>query len=197
MRLFKKPEKEDVSSIHSEKQRVCNELKNALLGEIGDIVSKHEEMILHYYKDVQDQAKQSFASAKSVAKVGFGVLIVTLVYTLVIDALSHFDSPNFKMPENSLKVGGIGVISGLLIEFIAGINFLLYARAMKQFNAFHICLERTHRYLIAYKISEKIESKRDETLEKLVCIMANAPMITARETDTLTSILPKVGGFES
>ena len=52
---------------------------------------------------------------------------------------------------------------------------------MKQFSAFHICLERTHRYLIAYKIADTIEHDKDETLQKLVCIMANAPMITSSE----------------
>jgi hypothetical protein len=63
-----------------------------------------------------------------------------------------------------------GVISGVLIEFMAG-NFWLYGKAARQFNAFHICLEKTHRHLIAYKMIEKIAApKRDETFERVVAL---------------------------
>jgi hypothetical protein len=158
------------------KLETCDALEKALCGDLAETVAAHERMILKYYGDVHLQATKSFDSAKRVSQVGFGVLIATLLYTLVFDALAHFNMPGMKVDtSNLLTVGGIGVISGVLIEFIAGINFWLYGRAARQFNAFHICLERTHRYLIAYKMIEKIsDQKRDETLEKVVCIMANA-----------------------
>lgn len=172
-------------SAHTDKSRICDQLQEAIdTGHVGDIVAKHEKLILSYYKDVLDQAKKSFASAKFVAMIGFVVLIVTVVYLLTIDALSHMVISGFKVTEPSIKVGGIGVVSGALIEFIAGVNFVLYARASKQFSAFHICLERTHRYLVAYKIAEAIGDKRDQTLKDLVCIMANAPMITSQAIDS-------------
>ena len=106
-------------------------------------------MILDYYEDVLEQAQKSFNAAKRVATIGFVVLIVTVLYLLVVDALSHMVIPGLHVSEPSLKVGSIGVLSGALIEFIAGINFVLYARASRQFGAFHICLERTHRYLVS------------------------------------------------
>ena len=81
----------------------------------------------------------------------------------------------------------VGVISGVLIEFIAGINFWLYSKASKQFGAFHICLERTHRYLVAYKIGEETGSRKEMVLEHLACIMASAPMITNRDIGSLNS----------
>jgi hypothetical protein len=72
---------------------------------------------------------------------------------------------------------------------------LTYARAAKQFGAFHICLERTHRYLVAFKIAEKINSSnRDKTLEELVCIMANAPMITGKDINRVSDGSPEVRG---
>jgi len=37
---------------HSKKLEVCKELKPGLSGDTGDVVAKHEEMILHYYSDV-------------------------------------------------------------------------------------------------------------------------------------------------
>jgi hypothetical protein len=164
------------------KRELCDQLKSALGGDIGEIVDKHGKMILAYYDDVQKQAGQSFRSAERVAKIGFWVLIVTLGYTLLFDALGRFNMPWFQPTlKGSLTVGGIGVVSGLLIEFIAAINFWLYGRASRQFSAFHICLERTHRYLIAYKIAETIGTDKDQILGKLVCIMANAPMITMHD----------------
>jgi hypothetical protein len=168
----------------SKLREACDQVKTGLEGTLAETVSAHEKMILQYYQDVQQQATQSFSAAKAAAGVGFSVLILTLIYCLIFDALAHYGmAGDASAPKNLLTVGGIGVVSGLLIEFIAGINFWLYGRAAKQFGAFHICLERTHRYLIAYKMIEKIrDQKRDETLEKVVCIMANAPMITAGDT---------------
>jgi hypothetical protein len=168
----------------AQKVKICDDLREAIdQGHVGEIVAKHEKLILDYYKDVLEQAQKSFASAKSTAKIGFWVLIGTLAYVLLIDVPVHIHLPGFAMTEPSLKVGGIGIVSGALIEFIAGVNFWLYARASRQFSAFHICLERTHRYLVAYKIAESIGEKRDETLRDLVCIMAHASMITSQDID--------------
>jgi hypothetical protein len=105
------------------------------------------------------------------------------MYVLTFDALERIYPHRFAPLGDSLTVASVGVVSGVLIEFIAAINFWLYSRGAKQFGAFHICLERTHRYLLAYKISEQIKESRDKTLGDLVCIMANAPMVTGRDID--------------
>jgi hypothetical protein len=169
-------------------QKACDDVGEAIdTGKIGDIVAKHEKLILHYYEDVQNQAKQSFRAASSVAQIGFWVLIGTLAYALTFDALGRFQIGGPAMAEASLTVAKIGLVSGALIEFIAGINFWLYARGARQFSAFHICLERTHRYLLAYKIGDEITENKDDTLRQLVCIMANAPMITREDIDAADS----------
>jgi hypothetical protein len=110
-------------------------------------------------------------------------------YILLTDLLSRIPISGFSMAQPSISFASLGIVSGILIEFIAGINFWLYARASKQFSAFHICLERTHRYLVAYKIAEGIQNKKDEALENLVCIMANAHMITHQDIDAVGSEL--------
>ena len=86
-----------------------------------------------------------------------------------------------------MDIAWVGVASGFIAEFIAGVNFFLYGRAARQFGTFHICLERTHRYLVAYKMADKIKGNKDGTLEKLVCIMANAPMITRADMEGLAA----------
>jgi hypothetical protein len=89
--------------------------------------------------------------------------------------------------KGGIGVGAIGLIGGTVVEIIAGVQFVLYGRATRQFGAFHICLERTHRYLLAYEMAEQMTTNKDETLEKIVCIMANAPMITREDIDGVES----------
>jgi hypothetical protein len=165
-------------------KKACEELGLAIEGgKLGDIVAKHETMILHYYRDVQEQAQRSFATARRFGWCGFWVLILTLAYVTVLDGLGRFGViaplPKADEPSIWMTVANVGVISGVLIEFVAGVGFWLYRRTSEQFAAFHICLERTHRYLIAYKISSEMSGvDKESTMRDLVCIMAKAPMIT-------------------
>jgi hypothetical protein len=172
-------------------QRACDELNDAIDdGNMGGIVAKHQALISLYYNDVQDQAKQSFVTARSAARIGFLVLIAVLVYALIFDALGRLriiDPLTTTGDDTSLTIAKIGVVSGALIEFIAAVAFWLYTRGAKQFSAFHICLERTHRYLLAYKIADQMETGKDQAFSALACIMANAPMITRNDVDSIAS----------
>ena len=166
----------------------CEGLAVALNGgDVGETVERVQNLILQYYGDVQSQATQSFQSAKRVAYLGFALIITTIVYVVFTDLLLHIQPGWFHETKGSMSVGAIGLISGGIIEFIAAVNFTLYGRAARQFGAFHICLERTHRYLLAYKIAEGIKTEKDKTLEKIVCIMANAPMITRQDIEDVES----------
>jgi hypothetical protein len=171
------------------KAKACHALGNAMNGpDIGQIVAKTEKLILHYYEDVQNQAVQSFRSAKVAAYIGFGVLLLSIGYLVTVDFLILIGQ--ITRPGNEatrMDIAWVGVASGFIVEFIAGVNLLLYGRAARQFGTFHICLERTHRYLVAYKMADKITGDKDGTLEKLVCIMANAPMITRSDMEGLAS----------
>jgi hypothetical protein len=172
------------------KAEACHELSEAMNGpDIGQIVAKTERLILHYYEDVQNQAVQSFNSAKVAAYVGFVVLLVSIGYLVVVDYLILMGqiSPPADAAAGRMDIAWVGVASGFIVEFIAGVNLFLYGRAARQFGTFHICLERTHRYLVAYKMADKIKGDKDGTLEKLVCIMANAPMITRSDMKGLAS----------
>jgi hypothetical protein len=81
----------------------------------------------------------------------------------------------------------IGLLGSSIVEAIAGLQFYLYGKATRQFGAFHICLERTHRYLLAYKMAEQMSSGKDDALQNIVCIMANAPMITRQDIEGVES----------
>jgi hypothetical protein len=160
------------------KEQACHEVGLAINeGSLGEIVAKHEKLILKYYEDVQEQATRSFNIARQTALVGFGILIATVIYVFLFDALYRFNFVPNTMASPLKIAATIGGVSGAVVEFLAGVTFWFYTQSARQFSAFHICLERTHRYLLAYKIAEKISSEKDKTLRDLVCIMSSAPMI--------------------
>jgi len=140
------------------------------------------QLIMQYYQDVQGQSAESFESAKSVALLGFALFAATISYLIFSDLMPHIN--RFTATQGGIGVGAIGLISGSVVELIAGTQFFLYRNSARQFGAFHICLERTYRYLLAYTMAEQIGAKdKDKTIEKIVCIMANAPMITQQDIE--------------
>jgi hypothetical protein len=102
-----------VSAATQSKLETCDELQKALAGNIGETVAAHERMILTYYGDVQKQAEESFNSAERAALIGFGVLILTLLYTLTFDALAHF---NMGIPEAGRCIKRKSLASILLFQ---------------------------------------------------------------------------------
>jgi hypothetical protein len=152
-------------------------------GDLAQTVTAVQRLILRYYEDVGKQANESFKSAKRVALFGFVLLVLTLGYVIFIDLMLHRPTWGFVRPSGGMSVGQIGLLGSSIVEVIAGLQFYLYGKATRQFGAFHICLERTHRYLLAYKMAEKMNSGKDDALQKIVCIMANAPMITRQDIE--------------
>jgi hypothetical protein len=168
-------------------ERVCDDLKAAVDGgSIGEIVKANQDLIMRYYNDVLEHADRSFNVARVSAIIGFAIFILTLIYAVVVDRFGNNS-------EAVSAVSKIGILSGLIVQVFAGVTFYLYQKASDQFAAFHICLERTHRYLVAYKIADKMKENKDETLRDLVCIMAKAPMIsriTIVDEDNVASKVP-------
>jgi hypothetical protein len=188
----------------------CDALGTAVdEGSLGEIVKTNQHLIIQYYKDVLDHVRKSFRIAQWSAIGGFLLFLLTIAYVFLVDwgfvsvglrALKQLADQNADV--NALQkiadelqtiskaksysvidIGSLGVISGLIVQLFAGVAFYLYQKVADQFSAFHICLERTHRYLVAYKMAEEIKTNKDVTLHELVCIMANAPMITGADVN--------------
>jgi hypothetical protein len=162
----------------------CEHLGQAVdKGDLAQTVTAVQQLILRYYDNVREQATESFESAKRVALFGFVLLVLTLGYVIFVDLMLHRPTSGFVASSGGMSVGQIGLLGSSIVEAIAGLQFYLYGKATRQFAAFHICLERTHRYLMAYKMAEQMTSGKDDALLKIVCIMANAPMITHQDID--------------
>jgi ABC-type Fe3+-siderophore transport system permease subunit len=134
--------------------------------EMHRVSATHLENINEYYDDVLLQAKASFMAAIVLAGLGFGVLLFTVLFTL----LNNIQGDQY----------WIGVVSGGLVQFLSAIAFFVYKRSTEQFNNFHICLERTNRYLMAYNLDGLIKdnSVKDRAMYELALLIAQAPMLT-------------------
>ena len=143
----------------------CKEIARTEPGDAHRIGSLLQEMIVRYYGDVRSQAQHSFLAALVVATVGV-LLFIGAIWLAMLSG-------------DKAKAGVVAGVAGGLMEFISGINFYLYLRAARQFASFHVCLERTNRFLLANTLCEKLsEPARDEMRRELVRIVATAPMLS-------------------
>ena len=78
------------------------------------------------------------------------------------------------MNEKSERISNVSLISGALVEVVAGINFYLYSRASNQLSCFHTRLDVTQRFLLANSLCENLEGElKNETRADLVRLIAN------------------------
>lgn len=150
-----------------ELQRECEEVATTKPGDTHQIASLMQQMSLHYYADIRRQAQQSFRSALIAAVIGTLFFLSAAWYGMARD-----------------EQAWIGIVAGALTQVISAINFYLYGRAARQFATFHVCLERTNRYLLANTLCENLQMPlRDQVRHELIQVVANAPMLTLDATD--------------
>jgi hypothetical protein len=142
----------------------CDDIAKAEPGDTNAIASLLQKMIVTYYADVRKQAMLTFWAALGAAGVG----LLFFLYA-ISEAMST-------------QVGAsstIGLVAGGLSQFISGVNFYLYFKAARQFASFHICLERTNRFIFANTICDTLPSPlQGEVRKSLVETIALAPMLT-------------------
>ena len=143
----------------------CEELGNTKPGDTHKMAGLLLQMNLRYYSDVRNQAQQSFWSALGAAVVG----TLFFIYAAWLGM----------RPSSDIAQANVSAIAGALVQIISAINFYLYGRAARQFASFHICLERTNRFLLANTLCEALEPPlRNQLRAELVRIVAHAPMLT-------------------
>lgn len=160
--------------------RSCSKMAEIDLKDTQKVAALVMATSLKYYGVVLDQAQQSFRSALWIA----AVAAMFFIYScwLVMNG----------------KVGGatVSMIAGTLIQVISGINFYLYSRTARQFAGFHICLERMDRYLLANSYCENLstDSAKDGCRQKMIEVIANAPMLTLEQVGISARPVPQPPG---
>jgi hypothetical protein len=153
-----------VRSLHALKED-CEEVARTEPGDTHKMASLLQQMSLNYYEDVRRQAQQSFYCALVAALIG---------------VLFFFYAAYLMMNQDSASNAKVSLIAGALVQVISGINFYFYGKASRQFASFHICLERTNRFLLANTLCENLlcKDRRDLMRTELIRVISTSPMLT-------------------
>ena len=151
-----KRQAEDVEKEQSQEQlRVVEALARLNEASVSQL-----NIINSYYNSVLQQAQQSFRWALIAAGIGLAFFILAVGFLLL------------QKPD---QLSTISLISGVVIEFISGINFYLYGRASQQLAAFHTRLDRMQRFFLANNISQSIDGKeKNAALAELIRLIGSA-----------------------
>lgn len=139
---------------------------------VQEVAASQLELINNYYSTILDQARQSFRWAIIAAGVGLLFFISAVGFLLVTQ---------------KSDLSAISVISGALIEVIAGINFYLYGRTISQLDLFHGRLERTQRFLLANSVCEKLKGEAQQSARAELVRVISGLLATAPTGDTGTT----------
>jgi hypothetical protein len=149
-------------------KNACDKLGEVPPGETNLLASKLWNISIAYYEDVKKQARMSFVAALTLAVAGTGILFWAV--KLMID--------------NRVEGSQLSLVSGVIIQVISGIIFYLYSRTAKQLFTFHVCLERSNRFLLANTLCDNIDgSVNDEMRKELIRLIATAPLLSQKLLD--------------
>ncbi len=142
----------------------CDEIANMPSNDVQQIASVLQKMIVSYYQDVRRQALLAFSAALALEVVA----VIFFVY-----------AASLAMNGNDQKKATLCAVAGLLIQVMTGIVFFLYSQSAKQFGGFHICLERTNRFLLANAMVERLpDSEQVPKRAEVITAVLNTPMLT-------------------
>jgi hypothetical protein len=142
----------------------CDKIATIPSDDVQKIASLLQNMIVDYYRDVRRQAFLAFFAA-------FVLEIVAVLF--------FFYAAFIAMRGVDITNAALSAISGLLVQIMTAVVFYLYSQSAKQFAAFHICLERTNRYLLANAMVERLpEGERNSKRAEVITTVLHAPMLT-------------------
>ena len=135
--------------------------------DIQEIAASQIAIISNFNESVLHQAQQSFTSALLAAIIGLLFFIAAVSFLLV---------------QEPQGLATVSIISGALVEVIAGINFYLYGKASDQFSTFHDRLDRVQQFLLANSMCESLtENLKSETRAEIALMIVNATGIPGIE----------------
>lgn len=105
-----------------------------------------------YYTLVKTQTQNSFIGSMVAAMLGFVLILLGLVIS-------------FQRGDENLVGSIIAVGSGIIIEFIAGVFFVLYNRTVRQLKGYHDSLIGVQNILLSFRV---VEGMKDEVQKQQV-----------------------------
>jgi hypothetical protein len=141
----------------------CDSIAKASTGDVHVIASLLLRMIICYYADVRRQAILAFLAALGLEAIAVGFFFFSIV----------------RVMDEGIDFNILGIVAGALVQVMTAVVFYLYSQTARQFWAFHICLERTNRFLLANAIVGSLpEAEKAAKRSEIISTMLNAPMLT-------------------
>jgi hypothetical protein len=129
------------------------------------IAASQIDLIRSYYDLALYQARRSFRWALIAAGVGLAFFLASVAFLLL---------------ERPQQVATVSLISGALIEVIAGVNFYLYNKTSIQLADFLTRLDLTQRFLLSSSMCETLEGEfKQRARFSLIEIIAGLKKIEA------------------
>ncbi len=144
--------------------RECDQIAKTAPGDVQAFAGVLQKMIVAYYEDVRRQSQLAFFAALVLEMIAVGFF---------------FYSASIAMTTVAFGTAALSALSGLLIQIMTGVVFYLYSQSSKQFGGFHVCLERTNRFVLANAMVEHLpEAERALRRSEVITAVLNAPMLT-------------------
>jgi DICT domain-containing protein len=142
----------------------CNKIATASPGDVREIAHTMLQMLVGYYRDVRWQALLSFLAA----------FVLELIAVVLFFMASH------KAINHEIDSATVMALSGAGVQIMTAVVFYFYAQSARQFAGFHICLDRTNRFLLTNAILENLPEGPDRNAKRgeVVTSVLNAAMPT-------------------
>jgi len=134
-------------------EHALNRLNNIDTADVKGTAVSQIELLSRFYDLALSQAQRSFRWALAAGMTGLIFFLLAIAFMLATNK----------------DVAITTLIGGTMIEFIAGINFYLYNKTLRQLTLFQGRLEITQRFLLANSLCESLgEEYRDKTRADLI-----------------------------
>jgi hypothetical protein len=163
----------EVKEIKQEREKIIERIEKD--DSVIDVIRLNLNQITEYYTINKNQARRSFSFSALVVFLGFITVIVAILLPFIKEG---------QKPELSIISG----ISGIVLQFIGGANFVLYNRTVEQSNRFYKQLTRIQDTMLAVELCKQVKDpeKNLQLMDKLITNLIERSS-AGIESDFLTS----------
>jgi hypothetical protein len=134
----------DRSSYPSNVSHSLERLESADPANVQQVAVSQLELLTHFYHLVLAQSRRSFLWALVGSGIGLVFFVVAVFFALTTGVTLSAVVP---------------LLSGAIVQLVAGVVFWLYARTTSQLSNFHSRLDALQRYLLANSICEGLDGE--------------------------------------
>jgi hypothetical protein len=154
--------------------RAIESVARADPSDIQQVAASQLEMSNSYYFSALTQARRSFMAAIIAGGIGLAFFLIAVAYALT---------------RETIGAAAVPMLSGAVVEVIAGLNFWLFGKTSRQLDAFHVRLEQTQRYLLANSVCANLsDESRDAARTELVRLIATNAITSTNDAGAAVAI---------